>query len=92
MDPSYLSAKIILASPGSLLTFCVFSLGTGDHFMLPREHGGQGAQEDPHTATLHGRLLHKHTGTHTLNVSVLFILCGQTSFTFGIVCTFIERF
>lgn len=31
------------------------SSGTGDHLMLPGEHGGQGAQEDPHTATLYGR-------------------------------------
>lgn len=38
--------------------FCfLFRLGTGNHFMLPREHGGQGAEEDPHTATLHGNLL-----------------------------------
>lgn len=31
------------------------SSGTGDHLVLPGEHGGQGAQEDPHTATLYGR-------------------------------------
>lgn len=33
--------------------------------MLPREHGGQGAQEDPHAAPLHGEMLQKHTQKHT---------------------------
>lgn len=44
------------------------SPGTGNHLMLPREHGGQGAQKDPYTAALHGRILQLHSIIHILIV------------------------
>lgn len=37
-------------------SFSPCSPGAGNHLVLPREHGGQGAQEDSHTATLHGAI------------------------------------
>lgn len=43
------------------------SAGTGNHLLLPREYGGQGAQEDPHTATLHGGI---YGSTHILNLGI----------------------
>lgn len=40
----------------------ISSPGTGNHRLLSREHGGQGAQEDPHAASFHGaRITHKHS-------------------------------
>lgn len=51
----------------NIQAFChsVSSPGAGNDLVLPGEYGGQGAQEDPHAATLHGEIFTGARSKHT---------------------------